>query len=145
MRTFDHVDDKLIEADFFINKMSEEEIGWFEMRCYFSAFVSSARSVTFALQASMNGIKLMDLMSGIPKFKRTYDMINLRDFSMNAEQIIKRLGLTILWAEVRKMESGFFGLANSRRRNINLFQKLMFFPPAKNKCKRSAQSLIRHT
>lgn len=55
MRTFDHVDDKLLEADFFINKMSEE-IGWFEMRCYFSAFVSSARSVTFALQASMNGV-----------------------------------------------------------------------------------------
>jgi hypothetical protein len=56
MRTFDHVDNKLFEADFFAQKMDILEFDWFAMRCYFSAFVSSSRSVTFAMQASMKGI-----------------------------------------------------------------------------------------
>jgi hypothetical protein len=55
-RTFDHVDNKLFEADFFFQKMAELDFNWFEMRCFFSAFVNSSRSVTFALQASMNGV-----------------------------------------------------------------------------------------
>ena len=57
MRTFDHVDNKLWEANFFIERMEESEFNWFAMRCYFSAFVSSARSVTFAMQASMKGVQ----------------------------------------------------------------------------------------
>lgn len=56
MRTFDHVDNKVSEADFFIEKMEALDFNWFAMRCYFSAFVSSSRSVTFAMQASMNGV-----------------------------------------------------------------------------------------
>ncbi|MCC5965748.1 MAG: hypothetical protein JJU24_06390 [Natronohydrobacter sp.] len=55
MRTFDHVDNKLFESDFFLQKMEEEDFNMFAMRCYFSAFVSSTRSVTFAIQASMKG------------------------------------------------------------------------------------------
>lgn len=55
MRTFDHVDNKLFESDFFLRKLQEIEFALFELRCYFSAFVSSSRSVTFALQASMKG------------------------------------------------------------------------------------------
>ncbi|NOX72096.1 MAG: hypothetical protein GXP03_00225 [Alphaproteobacteria bacterium] len=55
MRTFDHVDNKLFESDFFLQKMEDLSFDWFAMRCYFSAFVSSSRSVTFALQASMRG------------------------------------------------------------------------------------------
>lgn len=52
-RTFDLVDEKLAEADFFLGKLENNLMNFFESRCYFSAFVSAARSVTFALQAVM--------------------------------------------------------------------------------------------
>jgi hypothetical protein len=54
LRTFDHVDNKLFETEFFLKRMSENDVGWFEVRCY---FVSSSRSVTFAMQASMKGVE----------------------------------------------------------------------------------------
>lgn len=60
MRTFDHVDDKLFEADFFITKMELVDFDMFAIRCYFSAFVAASRTVTFAMQASMNGIAGFD-------------------------------------------------------------------------------------
>ena len=50
---FDLVDEKLAEADFFLDKLKDSSLNPFEARCYFSAFVSAARSVTFALQAVM--------------------------------------------------------------------------------------------
>jgi hypothetical protein len=68
MKTFDLVDDKLSEADFFYEKMSENRVGWFEMRCFFSAFISSSRSVTFALQSCM---------AGTSGFERWYERIQL--------------------------------------------------------------------
>ncbi|MBI5963782.1 MAG: hypothetical protein HY863_09935 [Chloroflexi bacterium] len=52
MRSFDLVDEKLTEADFFFEKLANCEI--YEIRFFFSAFVSSARSVTFALQSVMS-------------------------------------------------------------------------------------------
>lgn len=52
-RPFDLVDEKLAEADFFLGKLEDSVKNLFESRCYFSAFVSAARSVTFALQAVM--------------------------------------------------------------------------------------------
>lgn len=52
-KPFGLVDEKLAEADFFLNKLSDERCGPFEARCYFSAFVAAARSVTFALQSAM--------------------------------------------------------------------------------------------
>jgi hypothetical protein len=52
-RSFDLVDEKLAEADFFIEKLKDSATDFFAARCYFSAFVSAARSVTFALQGVM--------------------------------------------------------------------------------------------
>ncbi len=52
-RSFGLVDEKLAEADFFLDKLRESSLNPFEARCHFSAFVSAARSVTFALQAVM--------------------------------------------------------------------------------------------
>ena len=56
---FSLVLDKLAEADFFLDKMmaSETGVNLFEFRCYFSAFVSAARSISFSLQAVMNDIE----------------------------------------------------------------------------------------
>jgi hypothetical protein len=53
-RSFDCVDFKLAEADFFLEKMKSCSASIWELNFYFSAFVSAARSVTFALQAVMN-------------------------------------------------------------------------------------------
>jgi hypothetical protein len=54
------VDDKILEADFFLNQLAAAGLNFFAARCYFSAFVSSARTVTFALQASLTGIDGFD-------------------------------------------------------------------------------------
>jgi len=55
-RSFDLVEDKLAEAEFFLQKMASAGPNVFEVRCYFSAFASAARSVTFALQAVMSDV-----------------------------------------------------------------------------------------
>ena len=55
-RSFGLVDNKLAEAEFFLSRFNECGRKLFEANCYFNAFVSSTRSVTFALQASMKGI-----------------------------------------------------------------------------------------
>lgn len=52
-RSFDLVDEKLAEADFFLERLKDSSTNFFAARCYFSAFVSAARSVTFALQGVM--------------------------------------------------------------------------------------------
>ncbi len=57
---FDSVDDKLREADFFICKMEQADWDINEWRYHFSAFVTAARSVTFALQYSMSDIPGFD-------------------------------------------------------------------------------------
>ena len=54
MRSFGPVDDKLEEAHFFLEELAASEDSWHRTRFLFSAFVSSARSVTFALQASLS-------------------------------------------------------------------------------------------
>lgn len=53
---FGVVEEKLQEAEFFLGLLGGAARHSFAGRCYFSAFVSAARSVTFALQFSMNGI-----------------------------------------------------------------------------------------
>jgi hypothetical protein len=55
MRSFDAVDEKLTEADFFLEELAASHLSWLRTRFMFSAFVSAARSVTFALQASLKG------------------------------------------------------------------------------------------
>jgi len=53
MRSFGIVDEKLAEADFFCDLVAKGGSDLFRVRYYFSAYVGAARSVTFALQASI--------------------------------------------------------------------------------------------
>lgn len=55
-RSFDVVDDKLAEAEFFLQRIARCRYNIFALRCYSSAFVAASRSVTFAMQASMTGV-----------------------------------------------------------------------------------------
>ncbi len=55
-KSFELVDHKVAEADFFIEKLCEAGLDLFSARCYFNAFVSASRSITFSLQAVMKDI-----------------------------------------------------------------------------------------
>ena len=55
-QSFGIVEEKLREAEFFLDALHATARSSFEARCFFSAFVSAARSVTLALQATMNDI-----------------------------------------------------------------------------------------
>lgn len=53
-QSFGIVEEKLYETEFFLEKLRKSDDISAEARYYFSAFVSSARSVTFVLQATMS-------------------------------------------------------------------------------------------
>lgn len=53
MRSFGLVENKLEEADFFLTALESAGADLFSGKFFFSAFVSAARSVTFAMQASL--------------------------------------------------------------------------------------------
>ena len=55
-QSFQVVEGKLCEAEFFLNQFSGSSRFSFDAQCYFSAFVSAARSVTLALQATMTDV-----------------------------------------------------------------------------------------
>ncbi len=61
MRPFENVDHKILEADFFLEKLKQVNWDFFAARFYFSAFVSASRSITFALQASLKGADDFDV------------------------------------------------------------------------------------
>jgi hypothetical protein len=54
--SFGVVEDKLWESEFFLGQLQRTRPHSAESRYYFSAFVSAARSVTFAMQFSMSGV-----------------------------------------------------------------------------------------
>ena len=53
IRSFGPVDEKVAEADFFLERLSECGRDFFAARCFTAAFVGSTRSVTYAVQASL--------------------------------------------------------------------------------------------
>lgn len=53
---FGVVEDKLWEADFFLEHLRQSNRHSFDGQCFFSAFVSAARSVTLAMQASLKDV-----------------------------------------------------------------------------------------
>lgn len=60
LKSFGLVEDKIYEADFFLDKIKECIIPQ-ECNYYLSAFLSASRSVTFTLQSSMKGIADFDV------------------------------------------------------------------------------------
>jgi hypothetical protein len=53
--SFGLVENKILETEYFLGKLRESRHLSFEGSCFFSAFVSASRSVTFSLQAVMKG------------------------------------------------------------------------------------------
>lgn len=56
-RSFDLVDWKVAETEFFLKRIPECNFNFFAVRYYVNAFVSSSRSITFALQSCLNGLE----------------------------------------------------------------------------------------
>ena len=54
-RSFSLVDHKLVETEFFLGKIRDSGRDFFALRCFVSAFVASARSITFSLQSVLTG------------------------------------------------------------------------------------------
>lgn len=50
---WDDLDTKVLEADFFLERMEEAGLDFFAVRCFFNAFVAAARSITFIVQAQL--------------------------------------------------------------------------------------------
>ena len=48
--TFDTVDIKIAETEFFLAQMAEAGFDWFVVQCHFSAFLAASRTITLALQ-----------------------------------------------------------------------------------------------
>ena len=63
-RVLDLIEWKVAEADFFLNAMQDSGFNIFGFYCYFSAFLSASRSITFTLQA---------VMSDTPGFDEWYE------------------------------------------------------------------------
>lgn len=55
-RSFGIVDAKVAEANYFLRCLDDAGDNFFKARCYFSAFISSARSITLAIQASLGDL-----------------------------------------------------------------------------------------
>jgi hypothetical protein len=55
-QSFGIAEEKLREAEFFLDELCKTKRLSFQARCFFSAFASAARSVTLALQATMSDV-----------------------------------------------------------------------------------------
>lgn len=59
-RSFGLVDSKVQEAEYFLCRILHEDADFFGVQCDAAAFAASARSITYAMQASLNGIPEFD-------------------------------------------------------------------------------------
>ncbi len=99
-RSFQIVEFKVAETDFFLNKIEESTYGFqlFEARNYVSAFLSSSRSITFAIQASI---------SELPGFKSWYE--SQQEFMRQS-----KLGKYFLEARNFSQKVGYYPMSNGK-------------------------------
>lgn len=93
-RSFDLVDKKVFEADFFLEKLRKSGVDIFEANCYLNAFISSARTITYALQAVMKDIQGFQEWYKIEQSKLKQD--ELARFFHSARNESQHIGLNLL-------------------------------------------------
>lgn len=101
MRSFQIVEYKIAETDFFLTKLkgsTHSEDVFFGARYYLSAFLSASRSITFALQAAMKDI---------PDFKEWYEQ---------HQNKLRQNDLAKYFLEVRNLSQkvGYYPLTSGR-------------------------------
>lgn len=99
-RSFQIVEYKVAETEFFLEKIEEATFGFklFEARNFISAFLSSSRSITFALQASI---------SDLPGFAIQYE-------TQQAFMRQNKLGKYFLEARNLSQKVGYYPFSNGR-------------------------------
>jgi hypothetical protein len=118
--SFDWVDEKLCEADYFLTKMSENGSSPEIVRYNFSAFVSAGRSVTFALQAVKNHVN--GLMQWYDERIEKMKIDPLSRFFITARNDVQKSGLNPVYS---------FQAPNSTLLRITDYNLIYFFddPP----------------
>lgn len=114
-RSFQIVEDKVREANFFLKKLEETEDIFTEAQYYISAFLSASRSITFTIQASMKGI---------PKFENWYQ-------SIQEELRRNELAKYFLFARNHSQKVGFYPIGGGsfgKDKKGNNSMKLWFTP-----------------
>ena len=116
MRSFQIVEYKIAETDFFLMKLKESTCStarFFDARNYLSAFLSASRSITFVLQAAMKDI---------PNFEEWYEL---------HQNKLKHNDLARYFVEVRNLSQkvGYYPLTSGRifRDENNKRQVAYFF------------------
>ena len=137
-RSFGIVDAKVAEANFFLGCLEEAGANFFKARCYFSAYISSARSITYAIQASIKEV---------PGFEEWYD---------HHQEILRRDPLSRFFHEARVQDhhvglnlvaGGSLIHSQSGPRNLYHFASTgtMALPPEDDvveACKKNLASLV---
>ncbi len=99
-KTFQIVEYKVAETDFFLTKIEETTYGFkcFEARQYLSAFLASSRSITFAIQASLTHLS------------------NFKDWYDGHQQIMRgdKLARYFLEARNNSQKVGYYPLTSGR-------------------------------
>lgn len=102
-RVLDLIERKVAEAHFFLNAMQDSGFNVFGYYCYFSAFLSASRSITFTLQA---------VMRGTPGFDEWYEV---------ARQPLKEDGRAKLFVQLRNIatKTGELGIIGGSSRLVD--------------------------
>jgi len=102
---------KLTEAKFFLGKMEECGCNAFEFNCYFSAFVTSARSFTWSVKKHMSAMKGFDgfwekLMSGKLNNETAKKFVRIRNFI--EKEVDNRIIGGSVWKEGKEIKTKYF-------------------------------------
>lgn len=92
-RSFQIVEYKISEAEFFLdklNKVSGKNLRWGAVMFYFSAFLSSSRSITFTIQASVKGNEELENL-----YEKEQEQLRIDDearFFVEARNLSEKVG-----------------------------------------------------
>jgi len=141
MRSFDLVDFKAAEADFFLKKLANEAIDPIIVGFYFSAYVSAARSITFCLQAVLNDLSGFDAW-----YKLRQDALKkdgLAKFFVEARNLSQKVGVVpIETGAMDRIEDGQIRIRHFFAHNHPDFKDLPNLDVAQS-CKENLRSLLK--
>ena len=89
-RSFGLVDSKTQEAEYFLSRILESDCDFFGVQCDTVAFTASARSVTFAMQSSLKGIREFDTWYEVKQEQMRIDPLS--KFFNNFRRVSQHIG-----------------------------------------------------
>jgi hypothetical protein len=93
MRSFQIVESKIFEADFFLTKLEESKYSedlFVGAKYYLSAFISASRSITFSLQAAMKDI--LDFKEWYEQYQNKLQQNDLARYFSEVRNLSQKVG-----------------------------------------------------